>query len=167
MVVTAMSRLRFGNAMATRMRAKVVSDTSVMQVRSAADLPSTGKVRLLTLDALDGRTASARRARDLIEAIESDLGGGDRLSEGTRQLVQRAAVLGAFIESCEAQWLGGNAVELSDYLAAINVQRRVLATIGLERRARDVTVPTVEDYLAHRAKEKAMGAKEPSSEDSG
>jgi hypothetical protein len=83
----------------------------------------------------------------LVEAIEKDLGGGDRLSEGERQLVQRAAVLGAFIESCEVQWLGGAAVELQDYLAAINAQRRVLATIGLERRARNVT-PDLHDYLA-------------------
>ena len=70
------------------------------------------------------------------------------LAEGARQLVQRAAVLGAFIESCEAKWLGGEAVPLADYLAAINSQRRVLATIGLERRARDVT-PLRERLAAH------------------
>jgi hypothetical protein len=57
-------------------------------------------------------------------------------------------VLGAFIESCEAKWLGGEAVALADYLAAINSQRRVLATIGLERRARDVT-PLRERLGAH------------------
>ena len=64
---------------------------------------------------------------------------------GRDNLLQRAAVLGTFIESCEAQWLGGTAVDLTDYLAAINSQRRVLATIGLERRAR--TVPDLHDYL--------------------
>jgi hypothetical protein len=98
-----------------------------------------GKMRLVTLDALDGRTRASRRARELIEAIEQDLGGADRLSEGSRQLVQRAAVLGTYIENCEAQWLAGDTVELSDYLAAINSQRRVLTAIGLERRARDIT----------------------------
>lgn len=106
-----------------------------------------GKMRLVTLDALDGRTRASRRARELIEAIEQDLGGADRLSEGSRQLVQRAAVLGTFIENCEAQWLAGETVELSDYLAAINSQRRVLATIGLERRARDITGPTLGDLM--------------------
>ena len=121
------------------------SETQPVPARRPADAPlksagkSTGKARLLTLGALDGRTMAARRARELIEAIERDLGGADRLSEGARQLVQRAAVLGAFIESCETKWLGGEAVPLADYLAAINSQRRVLATIGLERRARDVT----------------------------
>lgn len=116
-----------------------------------------GKLRLLTLDSLDRRTAASRRARELIEAIEADLGGGDHLSQGQRQLVQRAAVLGTFIESCEAKWLGGTAVDLADYLAAINSQRRVLATIGLERRAREVT-PSVADYVAHIAKEEVSAA---------
>jgi hypothetical protein len=81
----------------------------------------------------------------LIGAIEDDLGGGDQLTEGARQLVQRAAILGTFVESCEAQWLAGEAVELADYLAAVNSQRRVLATIGIERRnPRDIT-PTLAD----------------------
>jgi hypothetical protein len=58
-------------------------------------------------------------------------------------------VLGAYIESCEVKWLGGEAVDLADYLAAINSQRRVLATIGLERRARDVT-PDLGSYNERR-----------------
>jgi hypothetical protein len=130
-----------------------------MQAGNGADptQKATGKLRLLTLGHLDGRTAAARRARELIEAIELDLGGGDRLSEGSRQLVQRAAVLGTFIESCEAQWLGGAAVDLADYLAAINSQRRVLATIGLERRSRNVT-PSVAEYVAHTAADEEASA---------
>jgi glutathione S-transferase len=123
-----------------------------LDCRSPADPPakSGSKARLLTLGHLDGRTMAAKRARELIEAIELDLGGADRLSEGSRQLVQRAAVLGAYIENCETRWLGGDAVDLSDYLAAINAQRRVLATLGLDRRARNVT-PTVAEYVEHAA----------------
>jgi hypothetical protein len=126
------------------------ADTAQLEGQSTAAPPpkAGGKLRLLTLGHLDGRTAAARRAHELIEAIELDLGGGDRLSEGSRQLVQRAAVLGTFIESCEVQWLGGEAVDLADYLAAINSQRRVLATIGLERRARDITTPTLHEIAA-------------------
>jgi hypothetical protein len=127
----------------------MAADTTVMQAKSVT---RAGKVRLMTLDQLDGRTAAARRARDLIEAIEGDLGGSDRLSESARQLVQRAAVLGAFIENCETQWLGGNAVELADYLAAINAQRRVLATIGLKRVARDVSGSTLGDLMREAAR---------------
>jgi hypothetical protein len=128
---------------------KLPDDSATIEGRSAAaTAPKAGKLRLLTLGHLDGRTAAARRARELIEAIQTDLGGSDHLSEGERQLVQRAAVLGAYIESCEVKWLGGEAVDLADYLAAINAQRRVLATIGLERRSRDVTPPDPLDYAA-------------------
>lgn len=133
--------------------------TSQLSAQSGADPPQlpAGKLRLLTLDHLDGRTAAARRARELIDAIELDLGGADRLSEGSRQLVQRAAILGTFIESCEARWLGGTAVDLADYLAAINSQRRVLATLGLERRAREVA-PSVSEYIASTATDEEASA---------
>ena len=109
-----------------------------------------GKHRLLTLEHLDGRTRAAQRARELIAAIELDLGGASNLSTGERQLVQRAACLGAYVESCEVNWLGGAAVDLDEYLSAINAQRRVLATLGLQRRSRDVT-PDPLDYARERA----------------
>ena len=59
------------------------------------------------------------------------------------------AVLGTFVESCEAQWLAGQEVALGDYLSAINSQRRVLTTIGLSRVPRDV--PTLAEHLARLA----------------
>lgn len=132
-----------------------------LDARSTAAPPQKagGKLRLLTLGHLDGRTIAARRAHELIETIEADLGGADNLSEGSRQLVQRAAVLGTFIESCEAQWLGGAAVDLADYLAAINSQRRVLSTIGLERRQRDVS-PTLDDIAREIHEEREAHAME-------
>ena len=56
-------------------------------------------------------------------------------------------MLGTFIESCEAQWLAGENIELADYLMAVNAQRRVLATIpgAMYRAARDTE--TLSDYL--------------------
>jgi hypothetical protein len=111
--------------------------------QSAIRQKSTGRLRLLRLEHLDGRTAAAKRARQLIEILERDLGGSERLSEGRRQLVQRAAVLGTFAENCEAQWLAGVDVPLADYLAAINSQRRVLMALGLDRVPHDVT-PTLQ-----------------------
>jgi hypothetical protein len=98
-----------------------------------------GKARLLTLDVLDGRTAAYAAARRLVETLSTDLGGDDRLSEGERQLVTRAAMTGAIVADFEARWVAGEPVPLGDYLSAVNVQRRVLATLGLQRRARDVS----------------------------
>ena len=95
---------------------------------------SHGKAKLLTLDHLDKRTAAGRRALQLVRAFETDLGGADRLSEGAKQLVQRAAVLGTYIEACEVKWLRGEPIELLDYLAATNAQRRCIETIGATTR---------------------------------
>ena len=124
----------------------MVATTAQIDARSPATAPqkSTGRVRLLSLDRLDGRTIACRRARELVSSIQADLGGSDQISEGTKQLTRRAAVLGVYIENCEAQWLAGQEVALGDYLSAINSQRRVLSTIGLERRQRDVS-PTLEE----------------------
>jgi hypothetical protein len=108
-----------------------------------------GKLRLMTLSAIDGRTRSMQRVRSLMAAIEADLGGSDHLTLGQRQLCQRAAVLGALIEDLEARWAAGEVIGVGDYLAAINAQRRVLATLGLQRVARDVT--DLNEYLAGKA----------------
>jgi hypothetical protein len=98
-----------------------------------------GKVRLLTLDVLDARTAAAQAARELIAQLAADLypgEGEDQLTAGERQLVHRAALTGAIAADFEARWVIGQDVALADYLQAVNVQRRVLATLGIERRQR-------------------------------
>src|SRR5258705_10925419 len=46
----------------------------------------------------DGRSATARRFKDLVEDIAADLGGKDHLSESQRQLIRRAAMLSAEAE---------------------------------------------------------------------
>ncbi len=61
--------------------------------------------------------------------------GSDNLSEGARQLIQRAAILGAYIEDHEARWLAGEKIALEDYLASVKTQKRVLCALGLERRS--------------------------------
>jgi hypothetical protein len=114
-----------------------------------------GRARLLTLDHLDQRTAAARAARSLVDHLTSDLGGDDQLSAGERELVKRAALCGAIVADFEARWVAGQLVELGEYLAAVNVQRRVLATLGLRRRARDVTPPSLREYLAKPQEEAA------------
>lgn len=105
------------------------------------------KLTLRTLADLDNRTTAARRAAALIDALTTDLGGQDHLTTGQRQLVQRAAVLGALVEDFEARWVAGEDVDLPGYLSAIGVQRRLLKTIGIRRTPRDVT-PRLADYIA-------------------
>jgi len=87
-----------------------------------------------------------RAAHALIASISIDLGGDDQLSAGERELVRRAALCGAIVADFGARWVAGQDVELNEYLAAVNVQRRVLATLGLQRRAKDVG-PSLSDIL--------------------
>jgi hypothetical protein len=93
------------------------------------------KTALKSLADIDGRTVAARQARDLAKQIETDLGGD--LSAAQYELVTRVALLSAFLADCEARWLAGGDVDISAWLSAVDRQRRLLATLGLERRARD------------------------------
>jgi hypothetical protein len=96
------------------------------------------RTRLLSLDDLDGRTTAAKSAAALVAGLESDLGGTEAIAIGQRELVKRAALLGAICEDAEVRWLRKEQVDLNIYLSAINTMRRVLTTLGLERHARDV-----------------------------
>jgi len=63
-----------------------------------------GKSRLLTLDALDARTAAAREARNLIGCLAADLGGEDCLTAGqlVAPLADHRAAVNAASRSCAA-----------------------------------------------------------------
>ena len=99
---------------------------------------------------IDGRTIIARRFRDILDSIISDLGGRDHISEGEYQLARRAAALSVQAEIQEA-WLAGqrfDKVDVEEFVKLCNALNRTLGSIGLRRRARDVT-PDLKDYIAH------------------
>jgi hypothetical protein len=87
----------------------------------------------------DGRGAWARRWRDLIEAHVADLGGGAALSMAERSLIKRAATLEIELEQVEGRLSMGKATDLAVYATAASHLRRIFETLGLDRRARDVT----------------------------
>jgi hypothetical protein len=89
--------------------------------------PSHGKVTLLSLDDLDGRTLAARHIKSLIAAMEEEYGGD--LTVAQRQLVQHAAILAAMTESMVAQWVLNEKIDLAVYSMLVNTQRRVLAAL--------------------------------------
>jgi hypothetical protein len=104
------------------------------------------KLRLRTLADLDKRTTAARAALELRDAITSDLGGDATLTAMKRAIVHNSAVLGAMLEDMAIAYLAGEGADLSLYATLANAQRRLLADLGLERSARDVT-PSLHDYL--------------------
>jgi hypothetical protein len=106
------------------------------------------------LPGVDGRSTWMRRCKELIADHISDLGGEANVSAAERSIVRRAAVLTTELERLEVRFaLAGEAsaddVDLYARVAA-NL-RRLLESVGLKRRARDVTaVPTLQEYLRHR-----------------
>ena len=108
------------------------------------------KVRLRRLADLDRRTSAARAALELRKSIMADLGGEQILSAMQCAIIDSAATLGAMLEDMAAAYLAGEGADLSLYATLANAQRRLLADLGLERRAHDVT-PDLRDYVRGQA----------------
>ena len=109
------------------------------------------------LPGTDGRSAWVRRCKDIIASHISDLGGDDNCSAAERSLIRRAAVLTTELEKLEVKFALANAASADDldlYQRTAGNLRRMLESVGLKRRERDVT-PTLDQYLRskHRATE--------------
>jgi hypothetical protein len=123
---------------------ELATDATAMQPGSATGAGP--KARLLTLADLDGRTRAAQTVSKTMTAIAADLGGSEHLSTGEHQIIKRAALTGAMLEDMAARWLLGEAVDPALYATLSNAERRLLETVGLKRRARDIT-PSLGEYL--------------------
>jgi hypothetical protein len=103
----------------------------------------------------DPNSAWSRRYGDLVMHHISDLGGRDMLSEAQLSLVRRAAALGCELEQMEGRMSRGEQVDIDRFGRAASHLRRILETLGLERRPRDVT-PTLAEYLRAVAREDSV-----------
>jgi hypothetical protein len=101
------------------------------------------------LPGLDGRSATARRFRDLVNAFVADMGGLDRCSEVRLGLVRRLAATTVQAEMLEARMVNGDAIDIATLCTLASTTVRLSQRLGLERRARNVT-PSVGQYLAAR-----------------
>jgi hypothetical protein len=84
----------------------------------------------------------------LIALHVADKGGEENVSESERAIIKRAATLIVECEIMEGKFAlaeGASERALDLYGRTANTLRRLLETIGLQRRARDVT--TLVDYL--------------------
>ena len=105
-----------------------------------------------TLPGVDGRSTWARRLRDLIALHVADLGGDDNISEAERAVVRRAAVLIVELERLELSFAEAEGIPdiatLDAYQRASNSMRRLLQSVGLERRAKDVSPRLLSEIMA-------------------
>lgn len=114
------------------------------------------KIALPTTATLDLRTRAGRLFIQTRDAIIADLGGRDQLSRAELELVDRAAGLATRLNAADAEMLEGMPQSLSaaDYATLANSLNRILTTLGLKRRQKDIT-PDLRTYLSIRAHEKA------------
>lgn len=120
---------------------------------AVADLKPTTRSRVtngsVVLPGVDGRSTWVRRLRDLIAVHIQDLGGEDAISEAERSLVRRAATMTVELERMEAVFAVRGEADPKDlelYQRTAGNLRRILESLGLQRRARDVT-PSIEDFI--------------------
>jgi hypothetical protein len=78
----------------------------------------------------------------------ADAGGRDRLSEAQIALIKRAAGLECVCEKIEGRMSRDEEVDLDRYGRAASHLRRILESIGLQRRAIDITRRDREDREA-------------------
>jgi hypothetical protein len=96
----------------------------------------------LFLENIDERSAFARRFRDVLSLHISDLGGWEAVSEAQASIARRAATITVQLEQIECRF--AQVAEPNDKLADLysrlsNTLRRLLESIGFERKARDIT----------------------------
>lgn len=101
------------------------------------------------LPGLDGRSATARRFRDLVNAFIADMGGLDRCSEIRLGLLRRLAATTVQAEMLEARMVNGEAIDIATLCTLASTTVRLSQRLGLERRTRDVT-PSLNQYLTGR-----------------
>jgi hypothetical protein len=94
----------------------------------------------------DQRGPWARRWRDVLAEIISDLGGADLLSEGQKQLARRCATISIACERMEGEAALGNEIDLDAYGQLTDRLGRALVRLGLRRHARDIS-PTLGQLL--------------------
>lgn len=139
-------------------------------MKSLARLPSTGTLppanrsRITNGSALilfgDGRSAGARRFRDVLCGLADELGGLEGLTESETQVVRRAASTAVECEALEALKAAGEPVASDTFTSILNASRRALKDFEVLRRRHQASKPKptkLHSFLASRRE----GAGEP------
>jgi hypothetical protein len=126
-------------------------EPALTDIHASADRSRTLRSRVTNgtqlLAGVDGRTAAARRYRDLAISLADDLGGAGSLTEAQSALVRQAAAMIVQSEKLQGEVLRGEVVNSEQLVRLANAATRILSRLGLKRTARDTT-PSLAEYLA-------------------
>jgi len=89
-----------------------------------------GKVRLLTLDDLDGYTLAAEHVRDTHAEVIGDLGGEDQLSTLEHGAVNNVTLTLAMVHDAGVRWLHGETVDRGTVATLVKAFNRTAAILG-------------------------------------
>jgi len=112
------------------------------------------KPQLLLREKLDQRLAARQYMDRLAADIQRDLGGKDQLSTIELSLIEAFVSSTITMSAMSAKLALGEAIDFSTLAQTIGAMVRVASRLGIQRRSRDITTPSVEDYLAHKAKQR-------------
>jgi hypothetical protein len=97
-----------------------------------------------------GNSAWARRWRDLQSLYVCDIGDEASLSEFQLGLIDTAATLRCELERMEGQLSMGNVIDMDMYARIAGHYSRIAVKLGIEKRSmKNITPPSVADYIAH------------------
>jgi hypothetical protein len=91
------------------------------------------------LPGLDGRSAGARRFRDLVLAFVNDMGGPDRCSEVKLGLLRRLAAASVLAEQLESKAMSGEPIDVGLFCNLASTTVRLSQRLGVERVACEVS----------------------------
>ena len=111
-----------------------MSDSHAMVVERSLKVRSKISNGSKMVAGLDGRSATARRYRDLQISYADDFGGEARLTEAQRTLIASTATLQVQAERVQAAVLRGEIVDSEQLTRLANSVARNLVRLGIKRR---------------------------------
>src|SRR6185312_16730886 len=119
--------------------------------------PKVGKLRMLTRSHLDQRSKAAKQFESIAHGIEQDLGGQDHLSTVQKHLVEAFAGAAIQVNALNAKLLLGLDVDVVEHSQIISTLVRIATRLnGGHRIARNINVPTLDNYLASTAQQRKV-----------
>jgi hypothetical protein len=105
------------------------------------------KPQLISRSQIDGRTYAAKVFAKIADDVTADLGGRDQLSAVEATLVESFAGIAVMLDDFNLRTLLGEKADPYAYCQISSTLVRVASRLGLQRRARDVSSPTLGDLL--------------------
>lgn len=116
-----------------------------------------GKLRLITRDAIDGRTLALKAYDRQCQQIIDDLGGSANLSAMELALVEAYCGATLMVNHMTARMLDGESISLTKYSAACGAMVRIATRLGLKRRVPSSEMLDLGSYLNGKAEVEEPG----------